>query len=173
MLGSVTATEQFYEKLQTGAWDLGHAVSPDDAWLASRGIRTMALRLNRHQESALRIAHWLKEQPQVGRVLHPALADCPGHQFWKRDFEGASGLFSFELKDGDRSTRSAFIDSLELFGIGYSWGGFESLVLPADPHRTVSAPPAENLVRLHVGLEDPDDLIADLAAAFDQAGRSP
>lgn len=173
MLGSVTATEQFYERLQTGAWDLGHAVSPDDAWLASRGIRTMALRLNQHQESALRIAHWLKEQPQVGRVLHPALADCPGHQFWKRDFEGASGLFSFELKDGDRTRRSAFIDSLELFGIGYSWGGFESLVLPADPHRTVSTPPAENLVRLHVGLEDPDDLIADLSAAFDQAGRSP
>lgn len=173
MLGSVTTTEQFYEKLQTGAWDLGHAVSPDDAWLASRGIRTMALRLKQHEESALQIANWLKDQPQVGRVLHPALADCPGHEFWKRDFEGASGLFSFELKDADRKQRSAFIDSLELFGIGYSWGGFESLALPADPHRTVSRPPAENLVRLHVGLEDPQDLIADLLAAFDQAGRSP
>lgn len=173
MLGSVTATEPLYEKLQTGAWDLGYAVSPDDAWLASRGIRTMALRLKQHQESALRIAHWLKERPQVGRVLHPALADCPGHEFWKRDFKGASGLFSFELKDGDRQKRSAFIDSLKLFGIGYSWGGFESLVLPADPHRTVSKAPAGNLVRLHVGLEDPEDLIVDLSAAFDQAGRSP
>lgn len=173
MLGSVTTTEQFYEKLQTGAWDLGHAVSPDDAWLASRGIRTMALRLKQHEESALQIANWLKDQPQVGRVLHPALADCPGHEFWKRDFEGASGLFSFELKGADKKKRSAFIDSLELFGIGYSWGGFESLVLPVDPRRTVSRPPAENLVRLHVGLEDPQDLIADLSAAFDQAGRSP
>jgi cystathionine beta-lyase len=95
-------------------------------------------------------------------VLHPALADCPGHEIWKRDFKGSSGLFSFELK-GDRET---FIDALELFGIGYSWGGYESLVLPADPYRTVSKPPAQNLVRLHVGLEDPEDLRADLASAL-------
>jgi cystathionine beta-lyase len=149
------------------------AVSPDDAWLASRGLRTMAVRLRRHEESALRVAHWLKEQPWVGRVLHPALADCPGHDAWKRDFSGSSGLFSFELKDADPARRAAFIDSLKLFGIGYSWGGYESLVLPVDPVRTVSEPPAPNLVRLHVGLEDTDDLIADLAAAFAQAGRSP
>ena len=173
MLGSATASEQYYQRLQTAAWDLGMAVSPDDAWLASRGLRTMAVRLRQHGESALRVAQWLKEQAWVGRVLHPALADCPGHDAWKRDFSGSSGLFSFELKDADPSRRAAFIDSLKLFGIGYSWGGYESLVLPVDPVRTVSEPPAPNLVRLHVGLEDTDDLIADLAAAFGQAGRSP
>ena len=173
MLGSATATEQYYDRLQTAAWDLGMAVSPDDAWLASRGLRTMAVRLRQHEESALRVAHWLKEQPWVGRVLHPALADCPGHDAWKRDFSGSSGLFSFELKDADFARRAAFIDSLTLFGIGYSWGGYESLVLPVDPVRTVSEPPATNLVRLHIGLEDPDDLIADLATTFAQAGRSP
>jgi len=104
-------------------------------------------------------------------VLHPAFPDCPGHEFWKRDFSGASGLFSFELKDGDAKTRAAFVDSLTLFGIGFSWGGFESLVLPVDPVRAVSEAPAPNLVRLHIGLEDPEDLIADLEAAFAQAGR--
>ena len=173
MLGCATATDQFYQPLQTAAWDLGHAVSPDDAWLGSRGIRTMALRLKQHEANALKIAEWLKQRPEVGRVLHPALPDCPGHEFWKRDFKGASGLFAFELKGAGRNKRALFVDSLELFGIGYSWGGFESLVLPADPYRTVSEAPAQNLVRLHIGLEDPEDLIADLAAAFDQAGRSP
>ena len=167
MLGAATATERYYRRIQTASWDLGHAASPDDAWLGSRGLRTMAVRLKQHEESALRVARWLKEQPRVGRVLHPALPDCPGHEFWKRDFKGSSGLFSFEL-DGDRDT---FVDALELFGLGYSWGGYESLVLPVDPYRTVTEPPARNLVRLHIGLEDADDLIADLAAAFDQLGR--
>jgi cystathionine beta-lyase len=173
MLGSATATEQYYERLQTAAWDLGMAVSPDDAWLALRGLRTMAVRLRQHEEGALQVARWLKEQPWVGRVLHPALPHCPGHDIWKRDFSGSSGLFSFELKDADPVRRAAFVDSLKLFGIGYSWGGYESLVLPVDPVRTVSKPPAPNLVRLHIGLEDSEDLIADLAAAFAQAGRSP
>ena len=126
----------------------------------------MGVRLKQHEESALKIAHWLKEQPQVGRVLHPALPDCPGHEYWKRDFKGSSGLFSFELKSGDRA---AFVDGLEHFGIGYSWGGYESLALPVDPVRTVSQAPAPNLVRLHIGLEDPDDLIADLAQALASA----
>ena len=173
LLGSATSTEQYHQQLQTAAWDLGMAVSPDDAWLASRGLRTMAVRLRQHEEGALRVARWLKGQPWVGRVLHPALPDCPGHEIWKRDVSGSSGLFSFELKNADSIRRAAFVDSLMLFGIGYSWGGYESLVLPADPVRTVSKPPAPNLVRLHIGLEDPDDLIADLAAAFAQAGRSP
>jgi len=147
------------------AWDIGHAVSADDAWLGSRGLRTMGVRLKRHEASALRIAEWLKGQPKVGLVLHPALPDCPGHDLWKRDFKGSSGLFSFELK-GDPD---AFVDSLELFGIGYSWGGYESLALPVKPFRTVSKAPADNLVRLHVGLEDPDDLIADITAALERA----
>ena len=173
MIGSATATDRFYDGIQTATWDLGHAVSPDDAWLGSRGIRTLALRLQQHEQAALKVASWLKQRPEVGLVLHPALPDCPGHEIWKRDFRGSSGLFSFELKDASKAQRAAFVDSLTLFGIGFSWGGYESLALPVDPHRTVSAAPAANLVRLHVGLEDPDDLIADLSDAFDQAGRSP
>jgi cystathionine beta-lyase len=171
MLGSATATKEYYQRLQTAVWDLGLAVSPDDAWLGSRGLRTMAVRLKQHGESALKIAHWLKSRPNVGLVLHPALPDCPGHDLWKRDFKGSSGLFSFELKEADKAKRAKFVDSLKLFGIGYSWGGYESLVLPIDPVRTVSKSPATNLVRLHIGLEDADDLIADLESAFDQAGR--
>lgn len=173
MLGAATATADYYSHLQQVSWDLGHSVSPDDAWLGSRGIRTMAVRLKQHEASALKVAEWLKSQPNVGRVLHPALPDCPGHKYWRRDFKGSSGLFSFELKDASDAERAAFVDRLELFGIGYSWGGFESLALPVDPHRTVSVAPAPNLVRLHIGLEDPEDLIADLSAALDQAGRSP
>jgi cystathionine beta-lyase len=172
MLGSVTAADDYFERIQTASWDLGHAVSPDDAWLGSRGLRTMQVRLKQHEASALEVARWLKEQRQVGRVLHPALPDCPGHELWARDFKGSSGLFSFEFNGSD-AERTAFVDALELFGIGYSWGGYESLALPVDPIRTISSPPGANLVRLHVGLEDPDDLIADLAQAFVQAGRSP
>ena len=166
MLGTVTATPEYFDRIQHVTWDLGHAVSPDDAWLGSRGLRTMAIRLKQHEESALKVAHWLKEQSAVGLVLHPALPDCPGHEIWKRDFKGSSGLFAFELK-GDDAIRTAFVESLELFGIGFSWGGYESLAMPADPDRTLSRPAARNLVRLHIGLEDPDDLIADLARAFD------
>jgi cysteine-S-conjugate beta-lyase len=165
MLGAATTGETHLAGLQRMAWDIGHAVSADDAWLGSRGLRTMGVRLKRHEASALRIAEWLKGQPKVGLVLHPALPDCPGHDLWKRDFKGSSGLFSFELK-GDPD---AFVDSLELFGIGYSWGGYESLALPVKPFRTVSKAPADNLVRLHVGLEDPDDLIADITAALERA----
>lgn len=162
MVGAATATKERFSQLERTTWDLGHALSPDDAWLASRGLRTMGLRLKQHEAGALEIARWLKAQPRVGLVLHPALPDCPGHQTWVRDFKGSSGLFSFEL-DGDIT---AFVDHLEMFGIGFSWGGYESLALPVHPHRTVSNAPAENLVRLHVGLEDPQDLIADLEAAF-------
>lgn len=171
MLGSATANAKHFPRLQRTAWDLGHAVSPDDAWLGSRGLRTLSIRLKQHEENGLAVARWLKLRPEVGLVLHPALPDCPGHEIWKRDFTGASGLFSFELKNADAKMRATFVDSLELFGIGFSWGGYESLVLPVDPIRTVSEPPAPNLVRLHIGLEDPRDLIADLDAAFAQAGR--
>lgn len=168
MLGAVTATDEYYSRIQHVSWDLGHSVSPDDAWLGSRGLRTMAVRLKQHEASALKVAQWLAQRPQVGRVLHPALPNCPGHQYWKRDFQGSSGLFSFELEhNGDRAL---LVDSLELFGIGYSWGGYESLAIPVDPVRTVSRPPASNLVRLHIGLEDVDDLIEDLAHALSKLG---
>ena len=162
MIGLATANETYFTQVQRTAWDLGQAVSADDAWLASRGLRTMTLRLKQHEAAALKIAQWLKQQPLVGAVLHPALPDCPGHEFWKRDFKGSSGLFSFEL----RGDAAAFVDRLELFGIGFSWGGYESLAIPVHPTRTVSEPPASNLVRLHVGLEDPEDLMEDLSHSF-------
>lgn len=173
MLGSATATRDYFDTIQTATWDLGFALSPDDAWLGSRGLRTMEIRLKRHEENALKVATWLETRPEVGLILHPAFPGCPGHDFWKRDFKGSSGLFTFELIGTAALNRDAFVNALELFGIGFSWGGYESLVLPVDPHRTVSSPPASNLVRLHIGLEDADDLIADLARALDQAGRSP
>jgi cystathionine beta-lyase len=131
----------------------------------------MAVRLKQHEASALKVAEWLKAQPQVGRMLHPAFSDCPGHESWKRDFKGSSGLFSFELKGADAAARAAFVERLQLFGIGFSWGGYESLAIPIEPHRTVTEPPARNLVRLHIGLEDPDDLIADLSASLERMGR--
>ena len=165
MLGTATATAAYFKALQTAAWDLGQAVSPDDAWLASRGLRTMGVRLKQHQAGALEVAQWLSKQPMVERILHPAFPDCPGHELFKRDFRGSSGLFTFALRGND-VVRIKFTESLSLFGIGYSWGGYESLVLPVDPVRTVSRAPAENLVRLHIGLEDPADLIDDLQAAL-------
>jgi cysteine-S-conjugate beta-lyase len=171
MLGSVTATAEMAPRLEQARRVLGQTAGPDDAWLALRGLRTLDVRLRRHEENGLKVAHWLKAQPQVARVLHPALPDCPGHELWRRDFSGATGLFSFVLKGGDDAARATLIDSLELFGIGYSWGGYESLALPADPVRTATRPAYEGpLVRLHVGLEDPDDLIADLAAALARYG---
>jgi len=172
LLGTVSATAEHFDRIQRMSWDLGHAVSADDAFLASRGLRTMAVRLTQHEESALEIARWLKEQPRVGCVLHPALPDCPGHDVWKRDFKGSSGLFSFELQDSTTAEREAFVEALELFGIGFSWGGYESLAIPVDPTRAVSAAPAPNLIRLHIGLEDPADLIADLSRAFEKIGAA-
>lgn len=168
MLGSVTATADHFDQLQNVTWDLGFHTSPDDAWLGSRGLRTMGVRLKEHEASTLKVVDWLKAQPQVGAVLHPTLPDCPGHECWKRDFSGSSGLFSFELKEADAAARAAFVDGLELFGIGYSWGGYESLAIPVDPYRIASKAPAPNLIRLHIGLEDSDDLIEDLAQALEE-----
>jgi cystathionine beta-lyase len=171
MFGSATATAEHYDHLQQVTWDLGHCLSPDDAWLGSRGLRSMAVRLRQHEQSALKVAEWLRAQEHVGRMLHPAFPDCPGHEHWKRDFKGSSGLFTFELKGASREQRDAFVEGLELFGIGYSWGGYESLALPVDPRRTVTEAPASSLIRLHIGLEDPQDLIDDLAAALRRYSR--
>lgn len=169
MLGSVTAAEGRYAALRDTTYQLGQTASPDDAWLGARGLRTMAIRLEQHGRSALEIAHWLKGRPEVARVLHPALPDCPGHEIFVRDFKGPAGLFSFVFNGGDDKARAAFVDGLEHFGIGFSWGGYESLVIPADPHRYRSATKwqAEGpLVRLQIGLEDTSDLIADLEAGL-------
>jgi len=167
MLGSVTAGPGFFAKLRNTSLQLGQVASPDDCWLGARGLRTLAVRLKQHEASALTIARWLAELPEVTTVLHPALPSCPGHEHFVRDFKGASGLFSFALKGADEASRAAFIDALRLFGIGYSWGGFESLALPVDPRRALGATDHGGpLVRLHIGLEDVDDLIADLDQGF-------
>jgi len=167
MLGSVTAVEAVGERLERTRRVLGQTAGPDEAWLALRGLRTLDVRLKRHQENGVKVARWLQGQPQVARVLHPALPDCPGHDVWQRDFTGATGLFSFVLDGGDAGARARLIDALELFGIGYSWGGYESLAVPADPVRTATRTQYGGpMIRLHIGLEHPDDLIADLKAGL-------
>ncbi|HYD11532.1 MAG TPA: cystathionine beta-lyase [Allosphingosinicella sp.] len=167
MLGSVTVTEPFATRLERTRRVLGQTAGPDEAWLALRGLRTLSVRLARHQESGLRVARWLAGQPQVARVLHPALPSCPSHEHFARDFKGASGLFSIVLKGGDEAAAARLIERLTLFGIGYSWGAFESLAVPGHVTRTCGAAEREGpLVRLHIGLEDADDLIADLAQAL-------
>ena len=170
MLGSVTATEALWPKLRDTSFQLGQVASPDDSWLGSRGLRTMAVRLAQHGRAALAIAQWLQDRPEVAEVLHPALPACPGHDQFVRDFKGASGLFAFTFAGGSDVARAAFVDALRLFGIGYSWGGFESLAIPIDPerHRTATRRPrAGPMVRLQIGLEDTGDLIADLTRGLD------
>ena len=171
MMGSVTTHEKYWTRLRQTAQQLGQTVSPDDAYLASRGLRTLSVRMKAHEASALQIARWLQTQPDVAAVFHPALPECPGHDIWKRDFNGSAGLFSF-IHKGDAATAAAFVDALELFGIGYSWGGFESLALPVQPEKyrsIVSWDEEGTLIRLQIGLEDTDDLVADLDQAFTAA----
>lgn len=166
MMGSLTATKAVWPKLRQAAYQLGQAVSPDDCALILRGLRTLDVRLARHGENGLAVANWLAGRAEVGRVLHPALPGDRGHELWTRDFKGTSGLFGFTLKGADEAARTRFIDALDHFGIGFSWGGYESLVVPSNPAdirtATVWSDP-DPLVRLSVGLEDPADLIADLA----------
>jgi cysteine-S-conjugate beta-lyase len=168
MIGSVTANKKYWLPLRRTAQQLGQVVSPDDAYLASRGLRTLAVRMKAHEAAALELARWLETRDEVGAVLHPALPRCPGHEIWARDFTGSAGLFSFILT-GSKAKAAAFIDELELFGIGYSWGGFESLAVPVHPEKDRTAVPwtaAGALVRLQVGLEDVGDLKADLEQGF-------
>jgi cystathionine beta-lyase len=169
MMGSLTATRAVWPKLRSAAYQLGQSVSPDDCALMLRGLRTLEVRMRRQGENGLAVANWLAGRAEVGRVLHPALPGDPGHAIWSRDFSGASGLFGFTLKGADEAARTRFIDSLAHFGIGFSWGGYESLVVPSDPQviRTAVAwTDPDPLVRLSIGLEDPADLIADLERGF-------
>ncbi len=169
MMGLVTTTEAAYQPLRHTISDLGCASGPDDCYLALRGLRTLGVRLARHWQTGVKLAEWLKSRPEVVRVRHPGLPDDQGHSLWKRDFTGASGLFSFEIRLVPRPALAAMVDDMKLFGMGYSWGGFESLILPCDPRpiRTATNWPGDtSLIRLHAGLEDPDDLIADLEAGF-------
>lgn len=165
MLGTVSASPAAWTALKRTHGDMGLCVGPDDVMLGLRGVRTLGVRLKRHEASALAVARWLRQRPEVAQVLHPAFEDCPGHENWRRDFSGSSGLFSIILKPVPEAAVAAFLDSLALFGLGYSWGGFESLAIPFDctPIRTATAwGPGGPGVRLHIGLEEVDDLIADL-----------
>ncbi|BBE70999.1 cystathionine beta-lyase [Oharaeibacter diazotrophicus] len=171
MMGTVAANDRAWPLLKAFHGDSGLCCGPDDVNLALRGLRTMAVRLARHQESALAVAGWLETRPEVAKVLHPALPSHPGHALWRRDFSGASGLFSFVTREMPLKAVAAMLDGLAYFGLGYSWGGFESLAIVADPRKIRTATTWNepgHLVRLHVGLEDPDDLIADLASGFDR-----
>ena len=162
-IGTVSANETHAARLKETHGNMGLAASGDDCFLALRGLRTLAVRLKRHQETALRLTDWLAQQPEVARVIYPALPSDPGHALWKRDFRGASGLFGFELKRVPERAVAALVEGLHHFGIGYSWGGFESLILPSHIHRTAKAFDARGpVIRIHAGLEDAEDLIADL-----------
>ncbi|HEV7156997.1 MAG TPA: cystathionine beta-lyase [Caulobacteraceae bacterium] len=174
-MGSVaTAQSGLDQSLDHAIWDFGWSVSPDDAYVMLRGLRTLPLRLQRHHQSALAIAAWLKVHPAVAEVLHPALPDSPDHALWARDYTGAAGVFSIVLRPVTPAAVDAFLDRLDLFGLGFSWGGFESLALACDPQlevRDVRPKLAGPLVRFSIGLEDPDDLITDLARGL--AALSP
>ncbi|MCD5994690.1 cystathionine beta-lyase [Pseudomonas sp. CDFA 602] len=164
MMGSVSTTEVHWKALKTMNTAVGNTVSPDDAYLVLRGARSLAARMAMHERHAMQVAQWLQDQPQVARVLYPALPTDPGHAIWKRDFHGCNGLLSFEFTTTDRQVLDRFVDALTLFGIGYSWGGFESLVTEVEHHG-----PSKGygpMLRLQIGLESPDDLIADLQAGF-------
>jgi len=169
MLGAITASKAMWPVIARTHEELGLCVGPEDAYLGLRGLRSLGVRLARHQASAIALAEWLKSRPEVARVIHPALPSDSGHAIWKRDFTGSSGLFAVVLKPAPKKAVAAMLDGLDLFGMGYSWGGFESLMIPFDPstYRTATEWHAEGpALRLHVGLEDLDDLKADLEAGF-------
>jgi cystathionine beta-lyase len=169
MFGCVSANAKTLKSLKETVYTMGLCVGPDDMNLALRGLRTMGVRLPRHYQSGLQVARWLAQRPEVARVLHPALESDPGHAIWKRDFSGACGLFSIVLKPTSEKSVHAFMNELTLFGMGFSWGGFESLVIVFDcaEYRTATKwAPGGPTLRFHIGLEDPGDLIADLDEGF-------
>lgn len=169
MLGIVVCREDLYRQLKLGIHALGHSASPDDCYLALRGLRTLPVRLARHQETGLALALWLRARPEVAQVMHPGLPEDPGHEIWKRDFTGSSGLFGIVLKPYAPTALAAMLDGMHFFGMGASWGGYESLILPVNPAAIRTASPwdaAGPTLRLHAGLEQIDDLVADLSDGF-------
>ena len=169
MIGTAVANERCWEQLRENSYLMGQMVDADTAYVTSRGLRTLAVRLRQHQESSIRVAQWLAEQDEVERVNHPALPQCKGHEFWLRDFSGCSGLFSFVLKERlDNSRLAHFLDNFRHFSMAYSWGGYESLILASQPDELAAIRPAGGidftgtLIRIHIGLEHVDDLIDDL-----------
>ncbi|HEY5071897.1 MAG TPA: cystathionine beta-lyase [Caulobacteraceae bacterium] len=170
MGSAATSDSVVAEALDQAIWDFGWAVAPEDAYQMLRGLRTLPTRMARHGQSAVKIAGWLGGQPEIAQVLFPALPGSPDHEIWTRDFNGAAGLFSIVLRPCERRAVEAFLDGLSLFGLGFSWGGFESLAIDCNPQFLVRADHpafAGPVVRLNIGLEDPDDLIADLRRALD------
>ncbi len=175
MIGTIAANQRAWRMVKETHGTLGMHVGPDDVYLALRGLRTMGIRLDRQMASGIAVATWLASRPEVARVLHPALPGDPGHTLWRRDMTGASGLFGVVFDGWSEDEAKAFVDGLRLFGIGASWGGFESLVILAKTKNIRSAvpwPEGTPLVRLHVGLEEPDDLIADLERSLDAVAES-
>lgn len=174
LLGTVSCTREAWPRLKATHYELGQTAGPDDVYLAQRGLRTMGVRLKQHWETGLRLAEWLAARPEVSRVLHPALPGDPGHALWRRDFKGACGLFGVVLKPVAPEAFRAFIDGLELYGLGASWGGYESLIMPFDPasQRSATRWTEEGpCFRIHAGLEHVDDLLADLRAGFERLAR--
>ncbi len=169
LLGTVSANEKCWNQLFDTFLTLGIPSGPDDVYQVLRGLRTMGVRLDRHQTNALEIARWCETQPGIARVLHPALESHPGHAIWKRDFCGSSGLFSFVLKGGGTAEAHAFLDALEIFGLGYSWGGYESLAVHVtlDDRVVAKGDYAGPVMRLQIGLEDVEDIIADVQRGLD------
>jgi cystathionine beta-lyase len=171
MMGAIICNERSLDQVSRFAAVVGNSVGPDDAYLTLRGLRTMGVRLQRHQVSALSIARWLAQRPEIMRVIYPALPDDPGHELWRRDFTGACGLFGFVLRPCSRGALGAMLDGMRYFGMGYSWGGYESLLIPTYPERNRTVTPwvpDGQTMRIHVGLEDSEDLIADLAAGLER-----
>lgn len=169
MLGTVTANDKHLKRLRETHGNLGLTVGPDDIYLGQRGLRTMAVRLKQHQATAMRLTEWLSARPEVTRVLYPALPSDPGHAIWKRDFKGASGLFGVELKPCSNAALGAMLNGMQLFGMGWSWGGYESLIVPAHITRTATTfASAGPVIRIHAGLENADDLLADLDAGLER-----
>ena len=167
MLGTVSCNKEAWPQLKSTHYDLGQTAGPDDLYLAQRGLRTMAVRLKQHWETGLQLADWLSKRPEVEKVLHPALPGDAGYTIWKRDFRGACGLFGVILKPISKQALAAFIDGLELYGLGASWGGYESLIMPFEPERTaVKWPYPGPCVRIHAGLENVQDLLRDLEQGF-------
>ena len=176
MLGTIAMREELYKKVKTSVYNLGYCAAPDDCYLGQRGLRTLPARMARHEENGMKMAAWLKARPEVTKVLHPAFEDCPGHEIWKRDFTGACGLFSVVLDEKYSSDAvAAMLDGLKLFPMGYSWGGYESLIIPFDPQgarqvtKWVEPGPC---LRIHAGQENLDDLLEDLAQGFERLNKA-
>ena len=171
LMGVICANEATWPTIKRAHKSIGANPGSEEIYLLMRGIRTLGVRMKAHEAAGLEIAHWLKDQPEVNQILHPAFEDCPGHNFWKRDFKASNGLFSFTMDAMTEKQIALFVDGLKHFGMGYSWGGYESLVLPImglNKIRTAGKTPEGQIFRLHIGLEDIDDLKADLAAAFER-----